>query len=63
MNGYKALPAETCGDCKYFRRHYIRIDEDDYLSIDYGHCVYPRLKKRRTEEHCIYWTSAKAENR
>ena len=44
MSGYHALPAETCKDCKYFRRHYIRIYEDEYLPLDYGHCVYPRLK-------------------
>ena len=62
MSGYEALPAEACGDCKYFRRHYIRKDDDDYLPLHYGHCVYPRLKKRRAEEHCTHWMSAETEN-
>ena len=62
MNGYKAIPAETCGDCKYFRRHYIRREDDNYFPLCYGHCVYPRLKKRRIEEYCIHWMPNETEN-
>ena len=25
--------------------------------MQYGHCVHPKLKKRRVEEHCQYWTA------
>ena len=36
---------KTCESCKHFRMHYIKRD-DSYYPIHYGHCVYPRLKKR-----------------
>ena len=62
MSGYEALSVETCGNCKYFRRHYIRRENDNYSPLQYGHCVYPRLKKRRTEEHCAHWTLAETGN-
>lgn len=35
-----------CKDCKHFRMHYVRHRNNFYLPLDYGHCVYPRLKKR-----------------
>ena len=57
MKGYQALPVERCGTCKYFRKHYIRSSKGHYSSTNYGHCVHPRLKKRRAEEHCQYWTA------
>lgn len=58
MKGYRAMPAERCGNCKYFRRHYVRIADDFYIPISYGHCVYPLSKKRCAEEHCPHWSSA-----
>ncbi len=62
MKGYEALPVESCGNCVHFRRHYIRVAEDCYRPISYGHCVCPRLKKRRTEECCPYWSAAQADS-
>ncbi len=38
----------TCGSCKHFRQHYIKFGRR-YLEIAYGHCVYPRLKRRNTQ--------------
>lgn len=38
---------KTCGACKHFRQHYIKAGYR-YDPIHYGHCVYPRLKKRET---------------
>jgi len=52
LKGYDALPEESCGNCKYFRKHYIRSYKGHYMPLGYGHCVYPRLKKRRAEERC-----------
>lgn len=49
MKGYEALPVEQCGACAHFRRHYIRCEGDHYYPISYGHCVFPRIKKRREE--------------
>ena len=61
MKGYEALPTERCGTCAHFRRHYVRIGEG-YFPIAYGHCVYPKPKKRRDEEHCSRWSAAQEEN-
>lgn len=61
MKGYEALPVERCGNCIHFRRHYIRIKEEYYIPIAYGHCVYPKPKKRRDEEHCSRWSAAETE--
>lgn len=58
MKGYEALPVEQCGNCKHFRRHYIRCEGDHYYPISYGHCVFPRIKKRREEERCPHWSPA-----
>lgn len=61
MKGYEALPVEQCGTCEHFRRHYIRREGDFYIPLDYGHCVYPRSKKRRAEERCPRWRAADEE--
>lgn len=45
----------VCGGCAHFRRHYIKIGKH-YRPITYGHCVYPRLKKRTLSETCPHWT-------
>lgn len=62
MKGYEALPIERCGTCKHFRRHYIRVEEGYYLPLLYGHCVFPKRKKRRDEERCPHWSAAQEEN-
>lgn len=36
----------TCQDCRHFRRHYIKRG-NRYQPIGDGHCVYPRLKRRK----------------
>jgi len=35
----------TCGDCKYFRQHYI-FNGERLSRVHCGHCVHPRLKHR-----------------
>lgn len=62
MKGWQALPEECCGNCKYFRKHYIRYSNGRYSPIRYGHCVHPKLKKRRAEECCPHWTAAEVES-
>lgn len=57
MKGWQALPVERCGNCKYFRRHYGHVGGERYFAMGYDHCVHPRLKKRRAEEHCACWTA------
>lgn len=53
MKGYQALPVERCGNCKYFRKHYLRAYKGCYRATNYGHCVHPRLKTagRRNTVH------------
>ncbi len=36
-----------CKNCRHFRQHYIKHGLS-YRELWYGHCVYPRLKKRET---------------
>lgn len=36
---------KVCGDCVYFRQHYI-FENGRYSPIDCGHCVFPNLKQR-----------------
>ena len=45
----------VCGSCAHFRRPYIKTG-NHYHPITYGHCVYPRLKKRTLSETCPHWT-------
>ena len=33
-----------CGDCKFFRQHYV-ISSGPYMALDYGHCV-ARCRKK-----------------
>lgn len=47
---------QTCGSCKHFRRHYVRLARGRYLPLSYGHCVTPRLKNREEDtKACIHW--------
>lgn len=56
MKGWQALPAERCGSCEYFYRHYGRSGRGRYAPLWCGHCVHPRLKNRRIEESCPNWS-------
>ena len=48
-------PVNTCQTCKHFRLHYIKRGKS-YYSINYGHCIYPRLKRREVETTaCKYY--------
>ena len=50
---------KTCKDCKHFRQHYIKFGRS-YREILYGHCVYPRLKKRESvTPACEYFNQRK----
>ena len=52
---YCAQDETVCGGCVHFRRHYIKIG-NCYCPIAYGHCVYPRKKKRTQSDTCPNWT-------
>lgn len=55
MADYTAMDAAVCGSCAHFRRHYIKLSETHYTPLTYGHCIYPRLKKRSAESACPQW--------
>ena len=40
---------KTCHDCKHYRRHYVKMGRR-FREIHDGHCVYPRVKRRRAED-------------
>lgn len=61
MKGYDKQSEEVCGTCQHFRLHYIRLDENNYRPIHYGHCVFPMLKRRRAEEHCSHWSPVESD--
>ena len=42
-------PCKNCGNCAHFRRHYVRVGNHQYLPLDQGHCVRPRLKGRTAQ--------------
>ena len=55
MPPYSAQEEAVCGGCAHFRRHYIKLGQE-YHAIAYGHCVYPRSKKRTQSDTCPNWT-------
>ena len=47
---------QTCGNCRHFRRHYVRYARGRYMALSYGHCVKPRLKSREADTRaCAHW--------
>ncbi len=51
----------VCKECVHFRQHYIKSGYR-YSPIRYGHCVYPRLKKRESDASaCICYKAREKE--
>ncbi len=60
--GYEKMPAKVCGNCLYFCRHFIQYPGlKDFYAIDYGHCIYPRMKPRMAGESCPHFTVSQPE--
>ena len=57
MKGYTPQKTRFCGNCAHFRQHYVRCEDEGeaYAPLSYGHCVYPALKRRCSEETCPLW--------
>lgn len=52
----------TCRNCKHFVRHYIRYKRGNYCAIDFGHCVYPRIKDRSIDTPaCVHFKARETE--
>ncbi len=57
------MKKKCCGTCKYYREHYVRYSDGRYFRTPYGHCVYPRLKRRsRDDDSCVYWAEKKQQD-
>lgn len=61
MPPYIARETKVCGDCVHFRQHYVKLGIDYYSPIEYGHCTYPRCKRRTTGDTCPRWEPAAEE--
>ena len=56
------MEEHVCGNCVHFRLHYSRQPWGRYDALSYGHCVYPRCKKRKTgQPACPHWQLARQE--
>lgn len=42
------VEVKTCGSCRYFHQHYVRLGGKMYVPLDYGHCGHPRSQDKRT---------------
>lgn len=52
----------SCGYCKHFIRHHVKLGSGNYLEIDHGHCIKPRIKNRRiNDKACAYWQEKEEE--
>ena len=51
----KTVHEPHCQNCLYYRRHYI-CREGYFFPLDYGHCIFPRRKKRPPDAICPHWT-------
>ena len=54
--------AALCTNCKHFIRHYIKggpMHTVSMVSLDCGHCVFPRTKLRKAYDICGYFQNKK----
>lgn len=50
---------KVCENCKHFLRHYVRYVTGDFIGLDHGHCIYPRVKTREADtKACMHFTPA-----
>lgn len=56
----KEARTDICQNCEHYCAHYI-LDRDieQFVEIDYGHCMYPRNKIRMKQDTCAHFTEKK----
>lgn len=59
MTQLDIVERNTCEMCRHFRVHYIRSG-NRYIKLNYGHCVYPRRKKRNADKAACEHYSARS---
>ena len=62
MTRYEEIYAgkQVCCTCIHFYQHYGK-GKKKYHLVDCGHCCYPRLKTRKTDQTCEHWKGKKRE--
>ena len=46
---------EVCANCKHYNLHYVNMQGQfgiGFMPINYGHCVFPRVKDRKPSDTC-----------
>lgn len=49
---------QVCANCKHYIQHYMRVERGDsgefveLRPVNYGHCIYPRVKDRKPGNSC-----------
>ena len=61
MPSYIKHDTEVCGNCVHFRQHYIKWGLNYYFPIRYGHCTFPRNKRRESGDTCPNWKAVSEE--
>lgn len=61
MPKYEIVQGRVCGTCQHFRRHYVQWNASAYFyALNDDGCVYPRLKKRTSEQTCAHYAPKEA---
>lgn len=55
---YTIVERACCGSCIHYRQHYVLRENGQPFPVWYGHCRFPRLKRRTPDETCPHWESA-----
>ena len=51
------MDKHICRECQHYRQHYL-LDYDAAMPVNCGHCIFPRLKKRKPQASaCQYFLS------
>lgn len=43
---------EVCSNCKHYYQHYVKTEDREFYACNCGHCIYPRTKTRKPNQHC-----------
>ena len=52
---------KTCGVCRHFCRHYVRLSKNKYMPLDEGHCTEPRCRDKKVDTPACWRHSQRKE--
>ena len=59
---------KVCCDCKHFIQHYIFRENgrlhgySNFITCEYGHCIYPRIKSKKSNQKACEHFAERKEN-